>query len=367
VSLNPLTDYEKYLRVLDELYSDIFLNSKSWFNTYLNLSKPFVVKQDTTSINFYTYLSASTAVQKYSDLKTIVETKVAILNKNITFGDTGGLYSIPVKSEDILNSLTPTLTLSDFEYEKTILKRVGGSSVSTTQIDNLKKDIQDTFILKDDVNINVPPFFSVEGKNGFSTHIQKIKTKLNSYKDELEVTLSDQLLEILKSSKGIGFQPTIRNIIGVLVASAEAYLLLLEDVHTKAFNERRNIKRQRSITGFDKKPNEDSPVYPWPQYVVGKTIDGIEKFEIQYPGDPNHINQTGANDYEAWPEIEFVEEYVKGFIMRDIPPNTPESKQNTDVVLRNLISGFDTIPTNTPYSNLVLPDFFFEIIDCKRR
>jgi hypothetical protein len=360
VSLNPLTDYEKYLRVLNELYSDVFLNSKSWFNTYLNLSKPFVVKQDTTNINVYTYLSASTAVDKYSELKTIIETKVAILNKNITFGDTGGLYSIPIKSADILNSLTPTLTPSDFEYERTVLKRVGGSSVTTTQIDDLKIEITDTFVLK---NTNIPPFLSVEGKNGFSTYIQKIKTKLNSYKDELEVTLSDQLLEILKSSKGIGFQPTIRNIIGVLVASAEAYLLLLEDVHTKAFNERRNIKRQQSITGFDKKPNEDSPVYPWPQYVVGKTIDGIEKFEIQYPGDPNHINQTGANDYEAWPEVQFVEEYVKGFIMRNIPPNIPESKQNTDVVLRNLISGFDTIPTNTPYSNLVLPDFFFEIIE----
>ena len=359
VSLNPLTDYEKYLRVLDELYSDVFLNSKSWFNTYLNLSKPFVVKQDTTNINVYTYLSASTSVNAYNDLKAIIEKNVVILNKNITFGDTGGLYSIPVKSEDILNSLKPTLEPSDFEYERTVLKRVGGSSVTTAQIDNIKLEIQSTFILK---NLNIPPFLGVEGKNGFSTYIQKIKTKLNSYKEELEVTLSDQLLEILKSSKGIGFQPTIRNIIGVLVASAEAYLLLLENVHTKAFNERRNIKRQQSITGFDKKPNEDSPVYPWPQYVVGKTIDGIEKFEIQYPGDPNYINQTGANDYEAWPEVEFVEEYVKGFIMRN-PPSTFKPLQNTDVVLRNLISGFDTIPTNTPYSNLVLPDFFFEIIE----
>jgi len=360
VSLNPLTDYEKYLKVLDELYSDVFLNSKSWFNNYLNLSKPFVVKQDTSNINVYSYLSASTASDNYSELKTIVETKVGILNKNITFGDTGGLYSIPIKSEDILNSLKPTLNLSNFEYEKTILKRVGGSSVTATQVADLQTDIQNIFILKDR---GIPPFLTVEGKNGFTTYIQKIKTKLNSYKEELEVTLSDQLLQILKSSKGIGFQPTIRNIIGVLVASAEAYLLLLEDVHAKAFNERRNLKRQQSITGFDKKPNEDSPVYPWPQYVVGKTIDGIEKFEIQYPGDPNYINQTGGNDYEAWPEVEFVEEYVKGFIMREIPPNTYQTKQNTDVVLRNLISGFDTIPTNTPYSNLVLPDFFFEIIE----
>jgi hypothetical protein len=364
VSLNPLTDYEKYLRVLDELYSDVYLNNKSFFNTSLDLKKPFVVKQDTNNINVYTYLSANTrniASTAYSDLKTRIENKVQILNKNLTFGNTGGLYSIPVNTDDILNLLAPTIDLSNFEYDKTILKRIGGTTVTDVQIDELKREIQDTFLLN---NINVPPFLTVEGVNGFTAYYQKIRTKLNAYKEELEVTLSDELANVLKSSdKGIGFQPTIRNIIGVLLASAEAYLLLLEDVHTKAFNERRNLKRQQSITGFDKKPNQDSPVYPWPQYVVSKTIDGVEKFEIQYPGDPNYINQTGANDFEAWPEVEFVEEYVKGFIMRDIKSNILQPKQNTDVVLRNLISGFDTIPTNTPYSNLVLPDFFFEIME----
>ena len=29
----------------------------------------------------------------------------------------------------------------------------------------------------------------------------------------------------------------------------------------------------------------------------------------------------------------------------------------------NLISGFDTVPSNIPYSNLVLPNFFFEIME----
>jgi hypothetical protein len=362
VSLNPLTDYEKYLKTLDELNSEIFLYSNSWFNTYLDLQKVFIVKQDTNNINVYSYLPQANTTPSFvseanTKLKSIIDTKVAILNNNITFGDTGGLYSIPLNSDEILKLLKPSLELPDFEYEKTILKRIGGTTVTTTQINNLKKEIQDTFIFEN-------PFFSVEGKNGFSNFFSKIKTKLNFFKEELEVTLSDQLSEILKSPSGIGFQPTIRNIIGVLMASAEAYLLLLEEVHSKAFDQRENPKRQQSIGGFDKKEIQTAPiVYPWPQYVVGKTIDGVEKFEIQYPGDSDYINQTGANDYEAWPEVQFVEEYIKGFIEREIPPNTPEQQLNTDVVLRNLISGFDTIPTNTPYSNLTLPDFFFEIIE----
>ena len=358
VSLNPLTDYEKYLKTLDELNSEIYLYSDSWFKKYLILDKPFIVKQDTNTITVYTY-SATTSIGAYDDLKTIIDTKVAILNKNVTFGDTGGLYNIPLKTDDILNSLKLDLIPSDFDSEKTILKRVGGTTVTNTQIDNLGLEITELLFN----NVSFPFIFTVEGKTGFTTYIQKIKTKLNGYKEELEVTLSDQLAQVLKSPQGIGFQPTIRNIIGVLMASAEAYLLLLEDVHTKAFNQRDNPKRQQSIGGFDKKPNLDSPVYPWPQYLVGKTIDGVEKLEIQYPGDPNYINQTGANDYDVWPEVQFVEEYVRGFVMRDQPSTVLQPEQNTNVVLRNLISGFDTIPTNTPYSDLVLPNFFFEIME----
>ena len=360
ISLNPLTDYDKYLKTLEELNSEVFVyTSTSWLEKNLNLSKVFIVKQNTSNINTYTYLSGVTPSQAYTDLKTIIDKRVDILNKNITFGDNGGLYSIPIKSDDVLNSLKLNLILDDFELEKTILKRVGGSNVTEEQTKNLVLEIEELLVL----NKNFPYIFTTEGQNGFSQYIQKIKTKLNSYKEELEVTLSDKLGEILQSPQGIGFQPTIRNIIGVLMASAEAYLLLLEDVHTKAFNQRQNPKRQQSIGGFDKKSNEDSPVYPWPQYIVSKTIDGVEKFEIQYPGDSNYINQTGANDYEAWPEVQFVEEYVKGFIARNNDFNNPEPQQNTDVVLRNLVSGFDTLPTNTPYSNLVLPDFFFEIME----
>ena len=367
LSLNPLTDYEKYLRILDEINSEVFLNSKSWFNTYLDLKKPFVVKEDDSDINVYTYLTLTPPIkpkEAYGKLKQLIETKVAILNNNLTFGDSGGLYSIPIKSDDILNLLTPRLRQGDFQKEKTIIKRRGGGTdVEPTEIDKLDDEIQKT--LAKNINIDkIPYLFTNQGKNGFTNYIQKIKTKLNGYKDEIEFTLSEKLGEILKSSdKGIGFQPTIRNIIGILLASAEAYLLLLEDVHTKAFNQRENPKRQQSITDFDKKPNEGSPIYPWPQYVVAKTIDGVEKFEIQYPGDPNFINQTGGNDYDAWPEVEFVEEYVKGFIMKSPPQNSSQLVENSNVVLRNLISGFDTIATNTPYSNLVLPDFFFEIME----
>ena len=365
VSLNPLTDYEKYLKTLDQLYSEVFLFSDSWFNTKLDLLKPFIAIEGTDNYTVYTYLSADTVVRSfvetvYSGLTEIVTSKVAILNNNQTFGDNGGLYNIPVKVEDVLNSLKPYLDNNSFDVEKTLIKRYGVAGITDIKRDKLKVEIAELV----NTNNSFPYLFSTQSKNGFTTYIDKIRAKLNAYKEELETTLSEQLGEILKSPSGIGFQPTIRNIIGVIMASVEAYLLLLEDVHTKSFNQRENRKRQQSIGGFDKKDNQTNPVvYPWPQYLVGKTVDGVEKLEIQYPGAPSYINQTGANDFDVWPEVEFVEEYVKGFIMRDEKPTTPETKQNTDVVLRNLISGFDTIPSNTPYSNLVLPDFYFEIIE----
>lgn len=372
VSLNPITDYEKYLKNLNELNAEIFIRNDSWFNKYLKKDKVYIANENnTTTYNVYTYANTGTTTQAYTDLVSIVEKHVKIANSNVTFGESSGLYSIPLNSNELLNSLIPNVhTVSDFNLQKTLSQRLGGSTFNQTQEDDLKIEIQNVIALSGIINpkpptspITKPVFFTVEGVNGFSSVTTKIKTKLDGFKEQIETSLSEQLAQVLQSSEGIGFQPTIRNIIGVLMASAEAYILLLEDVHTKAFNQRNNIKRQQCITNIDKKDNIDAPVYPWPQYVVSKTVDGVEKFEIQYPGDPNYINQTGANDYEAWPEVEFVEEYTRGFTQRNLVPNDNPIKTDNKTINRNSISGFDTPASNLPYSNLSLPDFFFEIIE----
>lgn len=359
-SLNPLTDYEKYLKNLDELNAEIFTRNNSWFNKNLDLKKVFITKEDNSNLNLYTYLPTVNSGTSYTELKTIIEKRVKIANSNITFGDSGGLYSIPLNVDEILKSLNPIIfPNSVFDKSKTLTKRLGGTTFTNEQFDELDNEINTIIANFKDI----PGFYTVDGINGFSNLYSKIKTKLNGFKEEIEVTLSDQLAQKLQSPEALGFQPTIRNIIGVLMASAEAYVLLLEDVHSKAFEQRNNAKRQQCITSLDKKDNIDAPVYPWPQYVVSKIVDGIEKFEVQYPGDPNYINQTGANDFEVWPEVQFVEEYVKGFIQRDIDPNTSNTQKNTKDVLRNSISGFDTPASNLPYSNTSLPEFFFEIIE----
>ena len=104
------------------------------------------------------------------------------------------------------------------------------------------------------------------------------------------------------------------------MASAEGFLRLLNEVHENAFKERDNPKKKQGVP--DDIKGEGFPVYPWPQFAVEKTVNGDKKIELQYPGDPKYINLSNGKDYKIWPEVEFVEEFVKGYIQRNFPPIT---------------------------------------------
>jgi hypothetical protein len=51
----------------------------------------------------------------------------------------------------------------------------------------------------------------------------------------LEKALTQELaLKIEKKETGIGFKPTIKNVVAVIMATTEGFLRLMEDVHTSA-------------------------------------------------------------------------------------------------------------------------------------
>ena len=135
---------------------------------------------------------------------------------------------------------------------------------------------------------------------------------------------------------GIGFTPNIRNVLAVIFANGEAFLRLLDEVHYKAWQVRNDKLRKDAI--FQKETanaspetkdtgsNDNIPVYPWPEYIVATTGEkGQEKYEIQYPGDSKYVSQTKGYLFDVWPEIEFVEEFIKGFVERTTPPADPKN------------------------------------------
>ena len=49
--------------------------------------------------------------------------------------------------------------------------------------------------------------------------------------------VEQKINEVIKdpTKGGIGFEPTIRNIMGVILANADVYIRLMKDVHNRAF------------------------------------------------------------------------------------------------------------------------------------
>lgn len=126
-------------------------------------------------------------------------------------------------------------------------------------------------------------------------------------KNKLEQEIQDIINKVVKTpEKGIGFDPTIRNIFAVILANAETYIRLLKDVHNKAFE--RGPERKKILQGFsDETPKEDS-IYPWPE-VKKSTSDGSKHKVVAYPGDKDLSKTLKTYDKQLWPEIDFVENF----------------------------------------------------------
>ena len=107
---------------------------------------------------------------------------------------------------------------------------------------------------------------------------------------------------------------------------------------------------------------EKSPVYPWPQFTVENTADGNTSYEIKYIGDKDYSEKTKAYQYDAWPEVEFVEEFIRGLSLRESSPANPEIYNNP--VLQSpyiSLNAIDYPVTDETYQNKEEVKFFYEI------
>jgi hypothetical protein len=199
---------------------------------------------------------------------------------------------------------------------------------------------------------------------------------LLAIREEVEVELTKALSNLLQDkNSGIGFVPSIRNVLAVVFANGEAFLRLMDDVHTSAWEQRDNKYRKAVI--FDKQvagasadallsgDDKNTPVYPWPQLIVETAgEDGQEKYEIKYPGDPSIVNRTKGYLFDVWPEIEFVEEFIKGMTERKSPaPNPSENNNELTDPQRISFNALEFPITNEVYGNKEEVKFFYEIYE----
>ena len=221
-----------------------------------------------------------------------------------------------------------------------------------------------------------------EGNGRFNKQITSIEAqankKLSDYETEISADLADRLQD---SAVGLGFKPTVRNIVGVIMASAEAFIRLMEDCHSKAWDVKYDPVRKAAILnnaasalGSDTRDNynitiqsEDAegglkngqvPVYPWPQFFVETNEDKKGRFQLKYIADPSLVDQTQGFLYDKWPEVEFVEEYLRGITQKFNPPLAPPPLDNENQTMLININAIEFPIAGVAYVNKEEVKFF---------
>lgn len=381
--IDELTNAKNYNKILKEYKKEIITSTESPKTKYLDSKITYyVLDNDGVAYEYFTYKKNIT---EYKLVVSDFESKIDIFNKKLseapTFGEKGeDEYKIPilVSIKSILGNIIfepKEISSSDttIETAKKRFKKLSPSALEqnqiTAELEELQKRLDIDTEIRAQANENVlnptPFLFRFEGPGYFLDQIDKMSKMLEEKVQKIEDDLTKEINNALKSlDTGIGFEPTIRNIIAVLMASTDAFLRKMDDVHKQAF-ESRNSQKKKASCSDDVKQDPNSPVYPWPQYAkqIPSNEQGIIQYDLKYPGDPQYKSETGANDPSVWPEVEFVEEFVNGLTSRQQPPLDVVPQANiSNTIKRILFSGFDT-PSNSPYSNLQSQMFFYELIE----
>jgi len=396
-NLDPITDVESYQKTLNDYEKDVFLylsqGKGSWFDKYIDKVNFFVIRN--TKQKVYTYKAEIKTTQDKEKAKKELISLITEYNKklenNPTFGKNKS-YTVngiikKVSIPNLINEKTFNYDLNSTEIDlDETYKQRKKSNVQPNQAD--KQNLINELVaagLFSTVNITeiggfkltkTDYFIFEDSKNSFMDLTNGMSKKLKVYREQIESDLSNALSDLLQSkNNGIGFVPTIRNVLAVIFASGEAFLRLLDEVHTNAWDVREDKYRKEAILtketstasqdNLDSGDNSNLPIYPWPQFLVATPGEnGREKFEIEYPGDSKYISKTKGYLYDVWPEIEFVEEFIKGFVQRTIPPSEPTAGNNSQTETNRISLNAIEFPiSNQVFANKEESKFFYEIYE----
>jgi len=430
-NLDPLTNIDVYTKTLNEYMGKVFYYAAgeiSWFNKYMDTSNFLILNeldsgptgtnmasqlgispQDASKIvpggitggsqktyKIYTFKPEIKTPKEREDaiskLKGLIVDYNKLLNDNDTLGINGS-YTIdkkvtksPVPVEiDYDKTFPVTFSRNDINWKETFIQTKNVKvEPSPLELEKFKAEVEikgffdNTILVKEDGDLKPKSqWYIFEGKNTFIDKTDKINKDAIAWRSKIQDELTQALAKLLQSSdSGIGFVPSLRNVLAVIFANGEAFLRLLDDVHTAAWNVREAKERKEAIfkpetssanpDNMTSGSNEKQPIYPWPTYMVlTNGEDGHELFEIRYPGEPTSAGQTKSFLTNIWPEVEFVEEFIKGFTTRDkefTPTPVKNSNQLTEPN-RITLNAIEFPITNNVYENKEEVKFFYEIYE----
>ena len=306
------------------------------------------------------------------------------------------------------NPSVPYFYLKGNEKEKTSQIKITGSTTSGTLeslIVNYVKELKDIKIFTEDlikkdksghraVDVDfkkqtfnvidavkpITEYYRKDGsnyvvaKNEILTHIFDIQSSFVKERNKLQQKVEEKMNTIIKDPKngvGIGFEPTIRNVFGVILANADVYVRLMKDVHRSAFDV--SQIRKASLNGLTEETPGNDNIYPWPE--VKKQVGTDKRKVIAYPGDPDLEKKLKSNDRTIWPEIDFIENYVGVSTKRLDTLAEKEGgagnvsfifESNVDETKYNPVSGFLNLSNTLPYIDKSISNIFYEIYERAR-
>jgi hypothetical protein len=396
-NLDPLTNLETYGTYLFNYQKEVFYNVKtSWFNEFMDTENYYI--KNKTGQKIYTFkknLDSQKKSEAISKLKGLIDKYNKLLNENVTCGNVDGKGSYTINGKvtkcSIPNSIkyetqgvfVININPSDIDLVETYKLQKKNSQPTPEDLTKFQAELQNsnkfdntTLTLKNGAKQVVSNYFVFEGTGSFIDFTDKMNKDLKTWRDKIEDELTKALSLLLENKdNGIGFVPTIRNVLAVVFANGEAFLRLLDDVHTKAWDQRDSkirkgviFNKQIANASADSKDSGDDknqPVYPWPQ-VIKETPgeNGQEKYELRYPGDSDIIGETKGYLYDVWPEIEFVEEFIKGMTQKTPPPPPPTKTSNPGTEPNRVSSSAIEFPiSDDVYANKVVSKYLYEIYE----
>jgi hypothetical protein len=385
-NVQSLTQAKVFNNNLIQYENSVLLGITSWFAKNIDRSLPVVT---TGGLKVYqlkksvkegqTIAGASSAQQAQAQLNEIIKTQNKLLNTNPVFGsDSAQDKNLIVKNDVDLNDFIVKVTPKTINIQETYKLRTKNQTTLTgageaqyrTQIENeVGFGINNAKLDGKDPQVDLYIF---EGADRFMGLIKKMRETLNEKAQAEEEKITLQLAARFEDkANGIGFVPTIKNVITVIMASAEAFIRLLDDVHKDAWEQRNDPDRRISILKYPSSDAKDAvsilnkedvdPIYPWPQFFI-ENNGNDERFQIKYPGDPSVVDLTKGFSYEKWPEVQFVEEFIKGMTEKAPVVKQTGSEENQEQNINRLtLNALEFPQTNIPYFSKEEVKFFFEI------
>lgn len=381
-NMGTLTDMTVYTNNLLNFQQVIFLyTNSSWYNTYMAKDYPLVLKDGTQNLYLFKNLPVPEKQSAEQKLVGLIQQYKDVLGQNSVFG-VDGKYTTGGKT--ISSNIDVPISLKTFQVEDLTIEKIDLVKTYVAQKNAPKGDFKESDpvivqfkqTLQEALKLNGYIAYRFEGKDSFMSITDDISKAASDTRKKIETEITASLATKFNGQGNgqLGFVPSIRNILAVFYCQGEAFLRLLDEVHKKAWDQRENPYRRAAIFGnvttapsvdIKTSTQNNEPIYPWPQVIrESVTEDNKEKFEIIYPGDQTVASSYRAYNPEVWPEVEFVEQFIKGFVQRQTPDNKDNTVFETNLQPQRIsLNAIDFPVSNEVFQNKEESKYFYEIYE----